>query len=872
MKIENIKNKKLNHIKTLLLGALGLFLLSGCPVDTTDPEKTASSIPAESISIINSSGIISITNRQTGNLTVVVLPTNHTEGAVMWASSDTSKLTITSNDPYSATYSAIAPSFPNNVTVTATVGSVSSAASFKIRQPATNVTIIQGNITNDNGVTSNLTATILPSNHTDSITWRSSDASKLTISSNGRYTTIDSGTVTVFVIAGTITNSVNITINRNATNIIIAGRNFGILTNSTGTLTATVTPTNHDSGNVIWTSSHTNILTINSNSGNYIAGSNSGMTTITAMVGKLSNTITISVSDTLATNFVFSSHITTNETRFYEETNILFYTRIESTVSYVTNSSMTTNIFLSNNDDPSNLTSSIYLSNLISVSTNEMIETNTVGSTSNSYLSSNYITNYELIAIGVTNSYITNTNENVIAGINTDWSGLDFSGADLANLILGGYNLSGGIFSNANFSNAYLVGANLTGGDFANANVTNASCDLTSYNYLYGLGLRGHINESSQKVLNDFIAANVNFGRYVSISGDYAIIGAPNGTFVTNISSGDYYRGHASVFHRSNGMWQHRTNLMASDVETTNTFAVSVFLSGNTAIIGSINNDADNYKGAAYIYERQNNGTWTETKLTASDGANNDYFGDSVSMSGDYAIVGASGDDSARGSAYIFERQNNGNWIQTNKLTASDAANSDAFGLSVSISGDYAIIGSRDNNKGSAYIFQRQNNGTWTETKLTASDGGGNDQFGDSVSISGDYAIMGAPQDTDAGINTGSAYIFQRQGNSWIQTNKLLASDRATQDRFGDSVSISGDYAIVGAFGDDSARGSAYLFQRQNNGNWIQTDKLTASDGANNDRFGISVAIDSNYVLVGAQLNDENGTNDVGAAYFIQYK
>ena len=871
MKIENIKNKKLNHIKTLLLGALGLFLLSGCPVDTTDPEKTASSIPAESISIINSSGIISITNGQTGNLTVIVLPTNHAEGAVIWTSSDTSKLTITSNDPYSARYSAIAPSFPNNVIVTAAVGSVSSTASFKIRQPATNVTIIQGNITNDNGVTSNLTATILPSNHTDSITWRSSDASKLTITSNGQYTTIGAGTVTVFAIAGTITNSVNITINRNATNIIIAGRNFGILTNSTGTLTATVTPTNHDSGNVIWTSSHTNILTINSNSGNYTAGSNSGMTTITAIVGKLSNTITISVSDTLATNFVFSNHITTNETRFYEETNTSFYTRIEATVPYVTNNSTTTNIFLSNRY-VSNFIYSTYLSNLISLTTNVVIETNIIGTTSNSYLSSNYVTNYVSLVSGLTNSYITNTNENVIAGINIDWSGLDFSGADLANLILGGYNLSGGIFSNANFSNAYLVGANLAGGDFANANVTNASCDLTSYNYLYGLGLRGHINESVQRVLPDHAKTNrgFRFGRAVSISGDYAIIsGGLSDSPPSDVDGLDF----ASIYHRSNGIWYHRTNLMSSGIETSNAFGISVFISGDAAIVGDVVSTIDNARGSAYIYERQNNGIWTETKLTASDGTNNDYFGDSVSISGDYAIVGAFGDDSARGSAYIFERQNNGNWIQTNKLTASDGANNDYFGDSASISGDYAIVGARrdDSARGSAYIFERQNNGNWIQTnKLTASDGVSGDQFGTSVSISGDYAIVGAEDD---GSGVGSAYLFQRQNNgNWIQTNKLTASDGASLNYFGTSVSISGDYAIVGALGNNNYRGSAYLFQRQNNGNWIQTNKLTASDGVNNDQFGRSVAIDSNHVLVSAPANGENGTNDVGAAYFIQYK
>ena len=275
-----------------------------------------------------------------------------------------------------------------------------------------------------------------------------------------------------------------------------------------------------------------------------------------------------------------------------------------------------------------------------------------------------------------------------------------------------------------------------------------------------------------------------------------------------------------------------------------------------------------------------------EVQLTASDGAASDYFGISVSISGDYAIVGAYWDDSEKGSAYIFERSGAA-WSQIAKLTASDGAVYDSFGYSVSISGDYAIVGAyRDdigeNDQGSAYIFEKPGGG-WSTTstytaKLIASDGALNDYFGMSVSISGDYAIVGAYGDDDKGSTSGSAYIFEKPGGGWTdmtQTAKLTASDGAVNDRFGYSVSISGDYVIVGAYKDDigasSEQGSAYIFEKPGGGwtDMTQTAKLTTSDGAAYDYFGMSVSISGDYAIVGAYRDDDKG-NVSGSAYIFE--
>jgi hypothetical protein len=314
--------------------------------------------------------------------------------------------------------------------------------------------------------------------------------------------------------------------------------------------------------------------------------------------------------------------------------------------------------------------------------------------------------------------------------------------------------------------------------------------------------------------------------------------------------------------------WLEQDKLTASDGAAENWFGYSVSIDGDYAIVGaSMNSYTGIGIGSAYIFKR--NGTrWSQQqKLTASDGNDGDLFGCSVSISGDYAIVGAYGDDdngNNSGSAYIFKRDvTTSAWTEQQKLTAFDCFTEQLFGLSVSISGDYAIVGAYGDGEngycsGSAYIFKRDGESWSQQQKLTASDGAARDFFGYSVSINGDYAIVGACGEV-TGITTGSAYIFKRDGTSWAQQQKLTASDGAAGDNFGVSVSISGGYAIVGACLDDNNNGvnagSAYIF-KYNGTSWSQQCKLTASDGAAGDFFGISVSIDGDYAVIGAPGDD----------------
>jgi hypothetical protein len=303
--------------------------------------------------------------------------------------------------------------------------------------------------------------------------------------------------------------------------------------------------------------------------------------------------------------------------------------------------------------------------------------------------------------------------------------------------------------------------------------------------------------------------------------------------------------------------------------------------------------------GAVYLY-KLTNGTWSQVqKIAASDSAANDRFGSSVALCNNLLVVGAPAEDedaaggnsqTDAGSAYVFQNDA-GTWSQQQKLVASDRSAGAGFGSAVSLSLNRLVVTApdEDSGTGSAYVFV-QNSGSWTqEQKLTASDKQAGDRFGNSVSLSDKTLLIGAAdEDEDAsGNNTlassGAAYLYQYASGSWSAVQKLVASDRAADDRFGCSVSLSGDYAVVGASNEDedaagantlSDAGSTYLF-KNNAGTWSQYQKLVTSDRAAGDHFGGAVSLSGGLLLVGAANEDEdarlfNTLSSAGSAYFFK--
>jgi uncharacterized repeat protein (TIGR01451 family) len=372
------------------------------------------------------------------------------------------------------------------------------------------------------------------------------------------------------------------------------------------------------------------------------------------------------------------------------------------------------------------------------------------------------------------------------------------------------------------------------------------------------------LNEFQKIFASDSTAGDI-YGSAVAIDGNLLIIGAfgddDNGT-----NSGSAY-----IYEFNGTSWIETAKLLPSDGEPNDEFGKEVSINGNRVIIASPGDDDNaNGAGSAYIYEF-NGIVWSETKLLASDGVTGDNFGKSVSITGDRAIIGADGaDPSNEGAAYIFEF-NGTNWVETAILTASDGASNDRFGLSVSIFGDKAIIGTIDDddnglNSGSCYIFEF-NGLNWLQTsKLLASDGVPSHYFGYSVTINDTKAVVGAKWDND---HAGAAYVYEYNGTNWIQSAKLLANDASNTEYFGESVSIFGDTVIVGSYMahlNGYQTGAAYVY-KLNGGLWEQIAKLIASDGFIASWFGQSVSICGDKAVIGS-FSNTSGTGP-GTAYIF---
>lgn len=330
--------------------------------------------------------------------------------------------------------------------------------------------------------------------------------------------------------------------------------------------------------------------------------------------------------------------------------------------------------------------------------------------------------------------------------------------------------------------------------------------------------------------------------------------------------------------------WNEIMRRLASSGSPGNEYGYTVSVSGNYAVVGA-------YKSAsAYVLYKDQGGTdnWGEVKKLAPTGAG-DAFGFSVSISGDYVVVGdIDAGVSYTGAAFIFNRNQGGTdqWGQVKKITASDADQAKFFGYSVAIDGNYVVVGSyRDYGEyaspvlfaGAAYIYYKDqpSANNWGEVKkIISSDRSQDDYFGTSVSISGDYVVVGATGETlDQGggsslTKAGAAYVFYRNEgttNGWGQQRKIVASDRSANAFFGQSVSISGYYITVGAY----IKGAAYVFYKTQGGttNWGEVKKLTPT-GETLGSFGYSVSMTNSYIIVGAPSNkyDEYGANEVSGA------
>jgi FG-GAP repeat len=342
------------------------------------------------------------------------------------------------------------------------------------------------------------------------------------------------------------------------------------------------------------------------------------------------------------------------------------------------------------------------------------------------------------------------------------------------------------------------------------------------------------------------------FGYSVSLSGNRALLGT---------ATYDRATAAAYVYVFIGGVWTLEATLIPSDLQLNNTYGSAVSLSGARALVGAPYSSNSSSHGQAYVFAFDGTNWNEEAKLVSSGSDNLDFFGWAVSIQGDRALVGAWGEVGNDGAAYIFERTGT-SWSESAKLLPTPDQGS-GFGIAVSLSGQRALVGQTVGNEidfsGAAYVF-RVESGSWSQEAKLSVVNSPDESFAAAVSLSGNRALIGAPQ----GFSKGSAYVFAFDGRAWDQTAHIFALSEVTSGgNFGQSVSLSGRRALIGASEDNNSIGSAYLY-RFDGAIWTEQEKLVASDGAPDDEFGFSVSLEGQRALIGAGRPQFGGT---GAAY-----
>ena len=358
------------------------------------------------------------------------------------------------------------------------------------------------------------------------------------------------------------------------------------------------------------------------------------------------------------------------------------------------------------------------------------------------------------------------------------------------------------------------------------------------------------------KVIADDGVASDYFGGSVALDGDTALVGATG----TDISGAAY------VYTRDGfGNWVQQAKLIAPGLTSGENFGYSVALHNGTAVIGNLrNSDFGRNSGAAYVFVHDGNGNWEfQKKLTpSSDNEIETRFGCSVAILDDTIIVGAYGDKFGTdfnkiGSAYIFVREGN-DWSEEAKLVASDAVATNSFGNKVAIQEDRVIASSG----GGVYLFTRDGDAVWTEQKkLNALDSVSAIAFSDSDIV---YGSSFSERDS---YRAGAVHVFsEHEEDGWQLTETLFSNDIQSLDKFGASVAISENILVVSNFPADGPK-SVYIFEKGGDGLWVEQNRLDAGDALTSDSYGEKLAIDNDTVIISARLDDDNGEN-AGAVYF----
>lgn len=381
------------------------------------------------------------------------------------------------------------------------------------------------------------------------------------------------------------------------------------------------------------------------------------------------------------------------------------------------------------------------------------------------------------------------------------------------------------------------------------------------------------IREETAMLLGSNAAIADAFGKSVAAEGDVLVIGSPFHTVGAATSGAAYI-----VRRTQDGAWQEETILLAADRVHLDNFGFAVGYDGTRAIVGAIGHDhAPDLGGAAYVFVDDGTGWVEEQELFPTDGNSGDWYGRSVDICDDVAVVGAGFHDSLgadSGAAYVYRRQGS-RWNLEQKLTGSDTTRLNQFGFSVAVDRDVIVVGAPFNstdavNSGRAYVFRFHPSGTWLQEAILTSPAPAADEwFGLAVDVEGNAVAVGAPRDDDAGVDTGSGFLFRQVAGSWIQEAQLTAVTPVVGDAMGVSVSLRGDRLLVGASHVDtptSDAGVAFLYRRVTGTLWVD-EQFQVRAPAIQDRLGSATALLEDTAFVAASSYDPNGLTNAGAVF-----
>lgn len=363
---------------------------------------------------------------------------------------------------------------------------------------------------------------------------------------------------------------------------------------------------------------------------------------------------------------------------------------------------------------------------------------------------------------------------------------------------------------------------------------------------------------------------NTSYADVMDIDGENIIVGAAQGP----------YGGSAFILEYSNGEWTEEHELAATGIPSNSNYGRSVAIDGDYALVGARAFNTDSYgEGKVFVFEKDASGDWVASaELLASDKANRDWFGCAVAIEGEYALIGAYGQDdqgSSSGCVYVFERDSNGDWTELGKLYGSDNSIGDVFGSEIDMEGDTAIISAfRDDpivdDEGSVYVFAHDGSGTFTEVqKLNYSAAQPDERYGEAITVNGNYLLMGSH---DYGVNIGAAALFEKDANGLFQELQLLT---APDGNWADFFSIAGmaidDDILAINSRDESAHynsGAIYTYERQQDGSWIFTDKIRPNS-INHHIMGNSIQFHNSGQMIAGAPSYGSSVNYEDAVYYI---